>query len=91
MFLKLFAILVFVNVYFVYHLLMGNFSIFNYFAFKKEIKEKEMELQLVVSERKFLETILMKKDISLDFAEEYIRQKTGFLRPDEIIVVDNEA
>ena len=89
MLVRFVAVFILVNLYFIYHLFTGNLSIFNYFDFKKEIKEKENELQLVVSERKFLETILMKKEIDLDFAEEYIRQKTGFLRSNEIIVVDN--
>ncbi|GEM_PF-5401684 len=88
MFLKFLLFIVLLNAYFIIHLFTGELTLHTYFELKKNIEKSRAEMNEVIAERHFLEKIIMRKDIDLEFLDDFAREKLGLSQADEFILTD---
>ena len=89
----LFIISFFIFIYLFYFLLDGPRGLISFYKIKNMNSEYKISLQELTIKNEILtdRIIRLKTDsIDLDFLDEKVREKTGFLNDNEIVIIFNE-
>lgn len=79
--------------YFVYHSFNGQRGLFAYLSLKKELSEKNLELQKLKDERIALEhkvQLINPRTLDLDMLDEIARNSMGLISSDEKVIILNK-
>lgn len=80
--------------YFCYHSIKGDRGILAFVTLDKELIELRKELDLIKTERTYLEhkvNLLKPNSLDLDLLEEQIRKNLGYAKPNEVIYLQKGA
>jgi cell division protein FtsB len=89
----LFLISLFIFIYLFYFLLDGERGLISFFKIKNMNSEYEINFnKLIMKNDKLTDRInrLKTNSIDLDFLDEKVREKTGFLDNNELVIIFNE-
>tara|TARA_Y100001970_G_C14078848_1_gene773546 strand:- start:153 stop:464 length:312 start_codon:yes stop_codon:yes gene_type:complete len=88
----LLLISIFIFIYLFYFLIEGNRGIISFFKISKQNLQHKHELSILTQRNIFLQeriNRLQSQDLDLDFLDEKIREKTGYIAEDEFVVIFN--
>ena len=85
-----FLITFFIFLYLVYFLIYGQRGLLQYFYLSKQNKEYKETLVQLTSENQYMSNRIKKlqpNTVDLDFLDEQIRKKLGFIDKNEIVII----
>ena len=88
-----FLITFFIFLYLVYFLVYGQRGLLQYFYLSKQNHEYKEKLDRLTSENKYLDNQIKKlqpNTVDLDFLDEQVRKKLGFIDKNEIVIILGE-
>ena len=88
-----FLITFFIFLYLVYFLVYGQRGLLQYFYLSKQNQEYKETLVQLTSENQYMSNRIKKlqpNTIDLDFLDEQVRKKLGFIDKNEIVIILNE-
>jgi cell division protein FtsB len=81
-------------VYFFYHLMHGDRGYFAWKGVEEKLKTSQIEYEKAVSEREALENRVKRlrpDSLDPDLLDEQARRVLGFIKPEEIVVLENKS
>ena len=88
-----FLITFFIFLYLVYFLVYGQRGLLQYFYLSKQNQEHKQTLAQLTSENQYMSNRIKKlqpNTVDLDFLDEQVRKKLGFIDKNEIVIILNE-
>ena len=88
-----FLITFFIFLYLVYFLVYGQRGLLQYFYLSKQNQEYNETLAQLTSENQYMSNRIKKlqpNTVDLDFLDEQVRKKLGFIDKNEIVIILNE-
>ena len=88
-----FLITFFIFLYLVYFLVYGQRGLLQYFYLSKQNQEYKETLAQLTSENQYISNRIKKlqpNTVDLDFLDEQVRKKLGFIDKNEIVIILNE-
>jgi len=88
-----FLITFFIFLYLVYFLVYGQRGLLQYFYLSKQNKEYKETLVQLTSENQYMSNRIKKlqpNTVDLDFLDEQVRKKLGFIDKNEIVIILDE-
>ena len=88
-----FLITFFIFLYLIYFLIYGQRGLLQYFYLSKQNQEYKETLAQLTSENQYISNRIKKlqpNTVDLDFLDEQVRKKLGFIDKNEIVIILNE-
>lgn len=79
--------------YMTFHFFHGRYTLANYLALRSEVKTYGIELQNTQKRLELLQSKIEKmqdENIDSDLFDEQLRQKTGYIKPNEIVIYSRD-